>query len=183
MHINQRRLFDEEPSTSVSTQGTFLSSLEQWRTLMRRNIDLSYEGGGANAQGFIDELSVLAKLCRLAMPDVGVLIEQWYTIDGMKADFFLSGLSAFPDGIAIEVRNHEGSGSHAKKLTDLAVAYDQARIPVLIVTVGSVIGSGVLQRLERFCQSSAYVKHMPVDKFYLWVSNTARTERKRRSAA
>lgn len=157
-----------DPSKDHTMQASYLPTVEHWRGMLRRYAEYDYSNP-ANAIGFIMEVAILAVLGRLAIVG-GHVTHQHQIAIGTRADFFVSGLTTFPHGIAIEVRDHLSAGSHGKKLVDTAMTYDRLKVPMCLVTIGhKSIHHTSLKNLHAFCNSSQYVKHRSFDEFIEWV--------------
>jgi hypothetical protein len=169
-------LFDHD-IPAHSQQATFLPALAHWQHLLLKCAERDYSTA-ANGIGFMMEMMTLTALGRFAY--VGGMIKQEYVIaPGTRADFFVEGLRAFPHGVAIEVRDHLGNGSHGKKLTDTMQTYNRLNRSMRLVTIGSrSIQPTTLQNVVSISNSSQWVKHLTFDQFLEWTADIARSERK-----
>jgi len=159
-----------------SQQATFIPSLDHWRRLLFKYAERDYRNP-ANGIGFMMEMMTLNALGRLAY--VGGVISEQYTIaPGVRSDFFVEGLRSFPYGVAIEVRDHFGGGSHGKKLTDTMQTYDRLKRHMRLVTIGNRIQDTTLQNVVSISNSSQWVRRLTFDQFLEWTAEIARSERK-----
>lgn len=178
MTTRQAGMFDElPPTTAIPAQQQRLfamsQSIEQWRQKTLEALAKDFTSQKANAIGFGGELTLLGALYPIAR--IGGWVETQYPIaKDTIADFFITCLPAYPNGIAIEVRDHTGPGSHSKKLPDTAITYVRKRIPLRIVVLGDYLPDAVKDNLNFVCNSYQDIKWHKFDKFLQWAADMGR---------
>lgn len=82
-----------------------------------------------------------------------------------KVDLLLTGLTAYPNGLAVIGRWQEGSGSADQKLPFLLLCIARCRTPSLVILDGEGWTEGVWKWLQNRPQGGYFLNALTIDEF------------------
>ena len=97
---------------------------------------------------------------------VGNSIYEPYTL---RADFVVTNLAAFPDGIAIESKWQDRQGSVDEKFPFVALNIrTRYRVPAIVVVAGGSCRPGALEWFQKQCDGHTLVAVVGLEEFISW---------------